>query len=57
MDRWSVRLAVGGFALGAFFAFTKGWATVGFMIGFGLPFAVIGGVVGLIVDWAKKRGK
>jgi len=57
MDRWSVRLAVGGFALGAFFAFIQGGAEVAFMIGFGLPFAVIGGVVGLIVDWAKKRGK
>jgi hypothetical protein len=55
MDRWSVRLAIGGFALGAFFAFTKGWATIGFMVGFGLPFSAIGLVVGLVIDFFKNR--
>jgi hypothetical protein len=55
MDRWSVRLAIGGLALGAFFAFTKGWATIGFMIGFGLPFSVIGLLVGLVIDWIKNK--
>ena len=55
MDRWSVRLAIGGFALGAFYAFTQGWATIGFMLGFGLPFSAIGLVLGLVIDWIKKK--
>jgi hypothetical protein len=58
LDKWSVRLALVGLALGIFASISQGYASpkyIGFMIGFGIPFALILGTVGLIIDLFKRK--
>jgi hypothetical protein len=55
MDNWATRLAVGGFAAGAFLALSKAGLNIGFMIGFGLPIAAVGLVVGFVIDLLAKK--
>ena len=51
LDRWSFRLAMLGFAMGVFAALGQGYLNIGFMIGFGLPFAVILSLIGFVIDY------
>jgi hypothetical protein len=53
-DRWAFRLAMAGIAMGIFTALGRGYPSIGFMIGFAIPFALILGVVGIIIDFFKK---
>lgn len=58
LDRWSVRLALVGLGLGVFASISQGYASpkhIGFMIGFGIPFALILGIVGLIIDFFRLK--
>ena len=58
LDRWSVRLALVWLGLGVFASISQGYASpkhIGFMIGFGIPFALILGTVGLIIDFFKRK--
>ena len=58
LDRWSVRLALVGLGLGVFASISQGYASpkhIGFMIGLGIPFALILGTVGLIIDFFKRK--
>lgn len=57
LERWSIRLALLGIVLGIFTTLSQGYTSIGFMIGFGLPFALILGTVGLVIDLIKGRGK
>jgi hypothetical protein len=50
-DRWSFRLAMLGFAMGIFAALGQGYLNIAFMIGFGLPFAVILSLIGFVIDY------
>lgn len=55
LDRWSIRLALLGVVMGIFTTLGQGYTNIGFMIGFGLPFALILGTVGLVIDIIKGR--
>jgi len=55
LDRWSVRLALLGVVMGIFTTLGQGYTNIGFMIGFGLPFALILGSIGLVIDIIKGR--
>ncbi len=58
LDRWSVRLALVGLGLGVFASISQGYASpkhIGFMIGFGIPFALILGTIGLIIDLFRRK--
>ena len=54
-DRWSIRLALVGLGMGVFAAFGQGYTQIGFMIGFGIPFALILGIIGLVIDLVKPK--
>lgn len=56
-DRWSIRLALLGVVMGIFTTLGQGYTNIGFMIGFGLPFALILGTIGLVIDIIKGRKK
>jgi hypothetical protein len=49
-DRWAVKLALVGGALGVFAALGQGSTQIGIMIGFGIPIALIGFIIGVVVD-------
>lgn len=49
-DRWAVRLALAGAALGVFAAWGQGSIQIGFIIGLSIPFVLIGLVVGFVID-------
>jgi hypothetical protein len=51
LDRWAFRLAMLGFAMGIFAALGQGYLNIAFMIGFGLPFAVILSLIGFVIDY------
>ncbi len=56
--RWSVRLALIGFALGYFAAISQGVSPIrdiGFIIGMGLPMAVVLGLIGFVIDLIKRK--
>lgn len=57
MNRWSIRLALIGIALG-FLQSYKVLTLPEFMVGFGVPFAIILAGIGVLIDFsiAKKRG-
>ncbi len=58
LDKWSVRLALVGLGLGVFASISQGYASpkhIGFMIGFGIPIALILGIFGLIIDFFKRK--
>ena len=55
IDRYSIRGVLLGLGMGIFVTFGQGYTNVGFMIGFSIPFAVIFGLVGLIIDFFKLR--
>ena len=57
LDRWSIRGILFGFALGIFATFNLGYTNIGFMIGFGIPFAAIFCLIGLVIDFFKFRKK
>jgi hypothetical protein len=50
-DRWAFRLAMLGFAMGIFAALGQGYLNIAFMIGFGLPFALILSLIGFVIDY------
>lgn len=54
-DRWSFRLAMLGFAMGIFAALGQGYLNIAFMIGFGLPFALVLGLIGLVIDFFRNK--
>lgn len=53
-DRWAFKLAMAGIAMGIFTALNQGQTSVGFMIGFAIPFALLFGFVGMVVDFFRK---
>jgi len=53
-DRWAFKLAMVGIAMGIFTALNQGQTSVGFMIGFAIPFALLLGFVGMVVDFFRK---
>jgi hypothetical protein len=58
MDKWSVRLTLVGLGLGVFASISQGYASpkhIGFMIGFGIPLALILGFIGLVIDFFKRK--
>ena len=57
MDRWSVKLALLGIGLGILTTLGMGYTNIGFMIGFGIPMALILGSVGLVIDFFRFRKK
>lgn len=57
LDRWSVKLALLGIALGIFGTLGMGYTKIGFMIGFALPMSIILGITGLIIDFFRYRKK
>ena len=57
LDRWSIRGVLLGVAMGIFTTFGQGYTSIGIMIGFGLPFALIFGTIGLLIDIVKGRKK
>jgi len=56
-DRWSIRLALFGLALGIFAGLSLKTTNIAFMIGLGLPMALFLGAIGLIIDLIKNRKK
>lgn len=54
-SRWSVKLAILGLILGVFTTLSMGYTNIGFMIGFGLPLALLLGAVGLFIDLVISR--
>ena len=54
LDRWAFRLAMLGFAMGIFVGFGQGTTDIAYMIGFGVPFALILSLIGLVIDFFKK---
>lgn len=52
--RWAFKLAMAGIAMGIFTALSRGYPDIGFMIGFAIPFALIFGFIGVIIDFFKK---
>lgn len=57
IDRWSVKLSLFGIAMGIFTAFGQGVTSIGFIIGFAIPYVVILGGIGLVVDFFRYRKK
>ncbi len=57
MDRWSVKLALLGVAMGVFTTLGMGYTNIGFMIGFAIPMSLILGCVGLVIDFFRYRKK
>ena len=57
LDRWSIRGVLLGVAMGIFTTFGQGYTSIGIMTGFGLPFALIFGTIGLVIDIIKGRKK
>jgi hypothetical protein len=55
LDRWFFRLAMLGFAMGVFAALGQGYLNIGFMIGFGLPFALVLGLIGSVIDFFRNK--
>ena len=55
LDKWSVKLACTGVAMGILLVLSMGYTQIGFMIGFSLPLAAIGGVIGFVIDLIKAR--
>lgn len=55
LDRWAFRLAMLGFAMGIFAALGQGYLNIAFMIGFGLPFAVILSLIGFVIDYFRYK--
>jgi len=55
LDRWSIRLALLGIVMGIFTTLGQGYTNIGFMIGFGLPFALILGTIGLVIDLVLRK--
>jgi hypothetical protein len=53
-DRWSFRLAMLGFGIGIFAGLGRGTTDIAYMIGFGVPFALILSLIGLVIDFFKK---
>jgi len=56
-DRWSVKLALLGVAMGIFTTLGMGYTNIGFMIGFAIPMSLILGCVGLVIDFFRYRKK
>jgi len=54
-DRWAVKLAALGLALGIFGTLGKGYSSVGYMIGMGIPMAVMLGLIGLLIDFFNRK--
>jgi hypothetical protein len=57
-SRWSIRLSLVGLGLGIFGSISQGYASpkhIGFMIGLGIPFALIFGVIGFIIDFFVRK--
>ena len=57
MDRWSVKLALLGVAMGILTTLTMGYTNIGFMIGFAIPMSLIMGCIGLVIDFFRYRKK
>jgi len=57
LDRWSVRLSLIGVAMGIFTTFSQGSTQIGFMIGFSIPYVLVLGGVGLVIDYFKSKNK
>jgi len=57
MNRWSVRLALVGVVMGILTTFGQGYTQIGFMIGFAIPFALILGAIGLVIDLMSRKKK
>jgi hypothetical protein len=55
LDRWSIRGILLGFGAGIFQTLGMGYTGIGFMIGFGIPLALIFGLIGLILDIFRNR--
>ena len=55
MDRYSVRGVLFGLVLAIFATFAQGYTNIGFMLGLGIPFAIIFGLVGLVIDKFRKN--
>ena len=55
LDRWSIRGILLGFGAGIFQTLGMGYAGIGFMIGFGIPLALIFGLIGLVLDIFRNR--
>lgn len=55
MNYWTAKLGIAFFGLGAFYAFSRGFRTMGFMIGFGIAMSLVGIVTGLIIDIIKRK--
>jgi hypothetical protein len=56
-DRWSIRLALFGLALGIFAGFSLKTTNIAFIIGLGLPIALFLGAIGLVIDFINNRKK
>ncbi len=50
LNKWSFKLALFGMAMGIFVAFGQGTTNVGIIIGFGIPFGLILGLIGVVID-------
>jgi hypothetical protein len=57
IDRWSVKLALLGVAMGILTTLGMGYTSIGFMIGFAIPMSLILGVIGLVIDFLLHRKK
>ena len=57
IDRWSVKLALLGVAMGILTTLGMGYTNIGFMIGFAIPMSLILGGVGLVIDFFRYRKK
>ena len=55
LDRWSIRGILIGFGAGIFQTLSMGYTGIGFMIGFGIPLALIFGLIGLLIDFFRFR--
>ena len=57
IDRWSVKLALLGVAMGILTTLGMGYTNIGFMIGFAIPMSLILGGIGLVIDFFLHRKK
>lgn len=55
LSKWSIRLSLVGVALGILTTLQKGSLSIGFMIGFSIPFVLILGCIGLVVDYFQSK--